>query len=212
MQFVALALPPVRSKVENKFIGSNTTKPEAPRQSKSYLFPTVTATPKNSPRHNDKTTVLLSEPFEFFTNSTIIVFKAKPTKKLCTTYEISTSAMHVANYVFDNGADVNLIRPLMIPSSWTLHIKRKEVPWLRRATRQLLPLDGSNFFYLHPGQLSICTWFGVAPYLPKETLHGASFIDHFIFGIFLAECKVVLWNSRPVAILARGQTLHDTCI
>lgn len=73
-------------------------------------------------------------------------------------------------------------------------------------------LYGLIFLHLRQGRLSTRSQFGVASYLAVQILHGALFIDCFIYGISPSKQKVVLWHSHPVAILAHKQNPQDTCI
>lgn len=110
MQFTALALPTVYTRMKDNPIGLAALQPGAPQRREFYLIPKILTTAKSRTGRSGKITVLLLEAFEFPADSTDITFMAKPTYELCFTYKISIFIIHTADCILNTRAGVSLVR------------------------------------------------------------------------------------------------------
>lgn len=118
--------------------------------------------------------------------------------------------MHTAYYNLDSRDGVNLLCSSLVPMIRASRIEHNQIPELKMATKQLLPLDGLNVLHFYLCALSTLIWLVVALHLAVALLLRASFIACFISRFFPPERRVALQLTETVAILAHKCILQDT--
>lgn len=103
--------------------------------------------------------------------------------------------------LFDMGAGLRLVKRLLLPQNWHVHLSLLKAPPLKAATLEAVLVRGIISSQILIGDLLARAWFNIDESLTEDGLLGTSFIDKYNPGIFPAEWKVVPIHSRPVEIL-----------
>lgn len=79
--------------------------------------------------------------------------------------------------LIDSGADPNLVSKLLLHSTWTSCIKRKNFSKLRNANIQPISKERVILLHLQVGKLRIRVWFRVADNLAVSVLRGTLLVE-----------------------------------
>lgn len=80
---------------------------------------------------------------------------------------------------------------------------------LRTANCEVVSMEGIGPLFVRIGDLHMHALFGVVENLAVDMILGTSFIDCSVRGLFSSERKIVLSNSRPVAIILTEKKVNE---
>lgn len=108
----------------------------------------------------------------------------------------------------DTGTSPNVVNKDFLPWAWRKSTETIESQLFRTLNRKVESVEGIVPFLVCMCYLRVCTGFEKVENLAVDVVLGTSFTDCCIWRIFPSERKVVLWHTKPLAVISTQKKVN----